>query len=203
MSRLFVGLDLLGRFHTSEVHVASLGLFAVFGTRRFGVLCSMRKHVLGTLRLKVNTVLLCERRKGRVAHNAGRSNSANFATRVWAVCVSGLLASLFSGNVLLKVLLVAVEVLRAGQRVLEENQDREEHFRGNFHVDSLELFQTDALLLAKNFVEKVLNSFLVLKTIQEHLAVITRKVKLAGYFYRMRLHKSLSFLLLTLHLLLA
>ena len=66
--------------------------------------------------------------------------------------------------------MVAVEVLRTGQRVLKQDQDRQEHLGGHFGVDAFELLEIDPALLAEDFVEQVLDFSLVLQTVEEHLA---------------------------------
>lgn len=73
-------------------------------------------------------------------------------------------------DVLLEVLLVAVEVLRAGEGVLEQDHDGQEHLRSVLHVDSLELFQINAALSTEDFVEQALNRLLILETVKEDLA---------------------------------
>ena len=72
-------------------------------------------------------------------------------------------------NILLKVLLVTVEVLCAGERIVQKDQQGQEHLRCHLSVDSLELIQIDTMFGPEHFLKKILNLLLILKPIEEDL----------------------------------
>ena len=54
---------------------------------------------------------------------------------------------------------------------MEENENGEEHFGGDFRINAFELFQIDALFLSKDFFKQVLDLFLCLDAVEENLTV--------------------------------
>ena len=123
-------------------------------------------------------MLLGKGRDWRVRDDSRTGDSLDLATRGRSVSISAAsFSTTISADVLLKVLLIAVEVLCAGKRVLKEDQDGQEHLRRDFLVNAFELFQVDASLLPKDFVDEVLNFLLVLQTVQKDLANIKRTNK--------------------------
>ena len=84
-------------------------------------------------------------------------------------------------DVLLKVFLVPVKVLRAGQRVLQQDEDGQEHLGGHLSIDALELLEVDPALGAEALIDQILDLSLILQAVKEHLAnrIKQAKVKLA------------------------
>ena len=122
-------------------------LFFLFLFRLLSACCALRlpvrcilEHVLRAARIEVDSVLFGEGGQWRIGHHSRASNRLNFTARsrslrptIFAllslsVFLSGVVLFVLRRDVLLEVLLVAEKVLCAGQRVLEKDHDREEHF---------------------------------------------------------------------------
>ena len=114
---------------------------------------SRPKHTSLTFRVEVDALLLGERGDRWVAHYARTSNGFNLATRCRSRGICRIFCRSLCRDVLFKVLLVAVKVFCAGQWVLEQDDDRQEHFWSHFSIDALELVQVDTALLSKHFIK--------------------------------------------------
>ena len=115
--------------------------------------------------------MLCKRSDRRVSHDARTGNGFNLAARGRSGWISGVFGcGSLRRDVLFEVFLVAVEVFRARQRVLKQNEDGEEHLRGYLCVDALEFIQIDSPLITKHLVEKILDLRLILQSVKENLA---------------------------------
>ena len=175
----FIDLILLVRSELGNVDLAVGGR----GTLGLGLLScalisvgSVRKHVLGARGIEVDALLLCKRGERRVAHDARTGNGFNLTARCGSSRISGVFrCSSLRRDVLLEVFLVPVEVFRARQGVLKQNEDGEEHLRGHLCVDALEFLQVDPPLATEHLVEKILDLRLILQSVKEYLAEKDKK----------------------------
>jgi hypothetical protein len=92
-------------------------------------------------------VVLGERVKGRVGEDFGAGDNFNFA-----IVLSAFLLVVWADE-FFEILLIALEVLRAGQRILKQNDDRQEHLTAHFRVDALVLLQVDALFVSEDHID--------------------------------------------------
>jgi hypothetical protein len=124
-------LPCLYSFGCFEVSEVDLAIAINFGSRRFfttsGFVGRKLEHVFLRARVKVDSVLFSQRSYWAVAHSCWRSYGCYLTSR-HRLLISFCLAAFLGGDVFLEVFLVAVKVFCAGERILEQDYHRKEHF---------------------------------------------------------------------------